>query len=72
MKYTAQTKTALNRLDLSLKHLYQLIKLGKQAEAMQFMEQGDLKDKFEELRNIVTLSATSNIGAAGTSPIGNL
>ena len=65
MKYAKQTQDALDRLDQSLAKLRTLIKRGENKEALRFMEQGDLKDKFEELQNIITISSTENIGTRG-------
>ena len=65
MKYAQQTQGALDRLDGSLKRLRDMIKRGENQAAIQHMERGDLKDKFEELQNIVTISQTGNYGARG-------
>ena len=65
MQYARQTQTALDRLDQSLAQLRNLIKRGQNQEALRFMEEGDLKEKFEELQNIITISSTGNIGARG-------
>tara|TARA_Y100000592_G_scaffold87392_1_gene141882 strand:+ start:721 stop:939 length:219 start_codon:yes stop_codon:yes gene_type:complete len=65
MQYERQLNTAVARLDESLTHLYNLIAKGKQQEALQWMKEGDLKDKFEELQNIITISSTGNFGARG-------
>ena len=70
MKYARQTQVALDRLDQSLARLRDLIKRGQNEEALRFMEQGDLKEKFEELQNIITISSTGNIGARGVQNIG--
>lgn len=67
MKYARQTQSALDRLDQSLARLRGLIKRGENAEAIRFMEKGDLKDKFEELQNIITISSTGALGARGAS-----
>ena len=67
MKYARQTQSALDRLDQSLARLRGLIKRGENAEAIRFMEKGDLKDKFEELQNIITISSTGTLGARGAS-----
>ena len=76
MKYALQVQGALDRLDQKLLALNRLIKSGKQTEAIQFMEQGPLKDSFENLQNIFNLSQTGNIGdnlgARGTSQTGTL
>ena len=49
MKYERQLNTAMVRLDESLTRLRDLIKNGKNQEAIQWMERGDLKEKYEEL-----------------------
>ena len=70
MKYAQQTQNALDRLDQSLATLRTLIKRGQNADALRFMEEGDLKEKFGELQNIITISSTGNLGARGTSQTG--
>ena len=70
MKYAQQTQTALDRLDQSLARLRTLIKRGQNQDALRFMEEGELKDRFEELQNMITISTTGNLGARGTSQIG--
>ena len=70
MKYARQTQNALDRLDQSLAQLRGLIKRGQNEEAIHFMEQGELKERYEELQNIVTISQTGNIGARGTTQTG--
>ena len=51
MKYAQQTQTALDRLDQSLARLRNLVKRGQNQDALRFMEEGELKDRFEELQN---------------------
>ena len=46
MKYERQTQEALDRLDQSLRTLRDLIKRGENAAAIQYMEEGDLKERF--------------------------
>ena len=70
MKYARQAQTALDRLDMALAKLRTKVKNGQVNEALQFMEQGELKDRFEELQNIITISSTGNLGARGTSQTG--
>ena len=70
MKYAQQTQNALDRLDQSLSTLRTLIKRGQNADALRFMEEGDLKEKFGELQNIITISSTGNIGARGVQNTG--
>ena len=70
MKYTQQTQIALDRLDQSLALLRNLIKRGQNKEAIRFMEEGELKERFEELQNIITISSTGNMGARGVQNTG--
>mgnify|MGYP001438639206 CR=1 FL=1 len=72
MKYARQVQDHLDRLDVSLKKLYIIVKNGKQQEALKFMEDGDLKERYEELQTIIKLSSTNNLGAGGTMGAGNL
>ena len=72
MKYAAQIQTALERLDASLAKLHTLVKRGEQKAALRYMEEGELKERYEELQNIVTISQTGNMGARGTGKIGNI
>ena len=70
MKYTQQTQIALDRLDQSLALLRNLIKRGQNKEAIRFMEEGELKERFEELQNIINISSTNNFGARGVQNTG--
>ena len=72
MKYGKQVQDHLDRLDQSLATLRDMIKRGENGEAIHYMEQGDLKEKFEELQNIITIAQTGNVGARGTSQTGAL
>ena len=72
MKYARQTQDALDRVDVALNKLYQLVKRGNQSEALLLMEEGELKERFEELQNMITLSSTNNLGAMGTNQTGRL
>ena len=72
MKYARQTQVALDRLDGSLRTLRDLIKRGDNQAAIRHMEEGDLKEKFEELQNIITISSTNQLGASGVRNIGAL
>ena len=65
MKYAKQVQGAMDRLDQSLAKLHNLVKRGNQQEALRFMEEGELKERYEELNNIVTISKTGNYGARG-------
>ena len=72
MKYARQTQNALDRLDGSLRFLRDLIVKGQNREAIEYMENGDLKERFSELQNMINLSQTNNLGAAGTQNVGNI
>ena len=65
MKYARQTQEALDRLDQALAQLRGLIKRGDQKAALTFMEEGELKERYEELQNMITISQTGNYGARG-------
>ena len=70
MAYERQQQIVLERLDQALLALNKLIKAGKQQEAIEFMENGPLKDVYDELKNIITISQTGTLGARGTSQTG--
>ena len=70
MKYARQTQEALDRLDQSLARLLTMIKRGEQQEAIRFMTEGELKERYGELQNIITISSTGTLGARGTSQTG--
>ena len=70
MQYAKQTQEALDRLDQSLAQLRNLIKRGQNQDAIRFMEEGTLKDRFEELQNMITISSTGNFGARGVQNTG--
>ena len=72
MKYARQPQEALERLDQSLASLRNLIKRGANEEALRFMEQGELKDRFDELQNYITISSTGTLGSRGTQQTGTL
>jgi hypothetical protein len=72
MKYARQIQGNLDRLDQSLMRLRDMIKRGENAQAIQYMEQGDLKERFEDLQSIITISQTGDLGARGTSQTGAL
>jgi hypothetical protein len=72
MKYARQTQEALDRLDGALAQLRTLIKRGQNQDAIRFMEEGALKERFEELQNIISVSSTNTLGSRGTQNVGNL
>ena len=65
MAYERQVQIAMERLDQSLAKLHTLIKRWQNAEAIRFMEEGELKDRYEELQNMINISQTGNYGARG-------
>ena len=70
MKYQRQLQIAMERLDQSLARLRNLIKRGENKAAIRFMEEGELKDRYEELQNIISISSVGQIGARGTNQTG--
>ena len=72
MKYARQTQEHLDRWDQSLRPLRDLIKRGQNQAALRYMEEGDLKERFGDLQNIITLSSTGTLGASGVKSMGNL
>ena len=72
MAYERQVQIAMERLDQSLARLHTLIKRGENAEAIAFMEKGELKERYEELQNMITISQTGNYGARGVQNTGAL
>jgi len=72
MAFEGQAQTALERLDESLARLRTLIKRGEQQAALRFMEEGELKDRYEELQNMISISSTNPLGARGTQNTGKI
>ena len=70
MRYAEQAQTALDRLDVSLARLRTVVKNGQIEEALRFMEEGELKERFEELQNMITISSTGNMGVRGVQNTG--
>ena len=65
MKYAKQAQVALEGIDQALAQLLNLIKRGENQEALRFMEEGELKEKFGDLQSIIKLSYTNQLGASG-------
>ena len=53
-RYKNQINVAMERLDQGLARVHSMIKRGKGAEAIHFMDH-DLKDLYEELQNIINV-----------------
>ena len=70
MKYVKQIQGRLEDLNRTLLHLNKLIKSGKQKEAIEYMDNGALKDAYEDLENIISISSTGNYGARGVQNTG--
>ena len=71
MKYSKQTQLALDRLDESLARLQGLIKKNQNPQALQFMDE-ELKERYEDLQDIITLSSTGNMGVRNVPNTGRL
>ena len=65
MAYERQVQEHLERLDQSLARLRDLIKRGQNQAAIRYMEEGELKDRYEELQNMINISRSGNYGARG-------
>ena len=65
MKYAKQAQVALEGIDQALAQLLNLIKRWENQEAIRFMTEGPLKERYEELQNVITISQTGNFGARG-------
>ena len=72
MKYGRQLQIALERLDQSLAKLHTLIKRGENQAASKFMLEGELKDRYDELQNIITIAQSGNYGARNVQNTGTL
>tara|TARA_B100000963_G_C22517332_1_gene621315 strand:+ start:664 stop:885 length:222 start_codon:yes stop_codon:yes gene_type:complete len=71
-KYERQINIHLDRLDQSLARLHTMIKRNENEAASRFMLEGELKERFEELRDIIKISQVNPLGARGTGRIGTL
>ena len=61
MAYERQVQEHIDRLDQSLAGLDTMVKRGENAAASRFMLEGELKERFEELKNIINISNTGNL-----------
>ena len=64
MAYKRQLQTGLDRLDQGLARVYTMIKRGKNADAIFYME-NDLKDLYDELQNIVNITPENDQSRVG-------
>jgi len=53
-RYQQQMNIAMERLDQGLARIHSMVKRGKNAEAIHFME-NDLKELYEELQNLINI-----------------
>ena len=53
-RYQQQMNIAMERLDQGLARVHSMVKRGKNADAIYYME-NDLKDLYEELSNIINI-----------------
>ena len=65
MAYERQLQEAMDRLDQSLAQLRGLISRGQNQDAIRFMEEGALKERFGELQNMISISQTNGMGSRG-------
>ena len=65
-RYQQQLNIALERIDQGLARVHSMVKRGKNADAIYYME-NDLKDFYEELQNLINIEPGSP-----NSRIGNL
>ena len=54
MAYKRQLQIALDRLDQGLARVHSMVKRGKNADAIYFME-NDLKELYDELQSIINI-----------------
>lgn len=64
MAYKRQLQIALDRLDQGLARVHSMVKRGKTAEAIHFME-NDLKELYEELQNIISITPENDQSKVG-------
>ena len=68
MAYKRQLQTALDRFDQGLARVHGMVKRGKNADAIYFME-NDLKELYENLQNLINIEPSggdpSRIGFLG-------
>mgnify|MGYP001412899353 CR=1 FL=1 len=63
-KYKQQLQIALERFDQGLARVHSMVKRGKNAEAVHYME-NDLKDLYGELSNIINIEPETDQSRVG-------
>jgi len=58
-RYQQQMNIALERIDQGLARVHSMVKRGKNADAIYFME-NDLKELFENLQNLINIEPGSD------------
>jgi len=64
MAYKQQLQIALDRLDQGLARVHSMVKRGKNADAIYFME-NNLKDLYDELQNIINITPENDQSRVG-------
>tara|TARA_Y100000114_G_scaffold94539_1_gene87883 strand:- start:1367 stop:1585 length:219 start_codon:yes stop_codon:yes gene_type:complete len=64
MAYKKQLQIALDRFDQGLARVHNMIKRGKNADAIYFME-NDLKDLYDQLQNIIEIQPEKDESRVG-------
>jgi hypothetical protein len=63
-RYQQQMNTAMERLDQGLARVHSMVKRGKNAEAIHFMD-NDLKELYGELQNIINIEPSTDQSKIG-------
>ena len=63
-RYKQQLQIALDRFDQGLSRVHSMVKRGKNAEAIHFME-NDLKELYGELSNIINIEPETDQSRVG-------
>ena len=63
-RYKQQLQIALERFDQGLARVHSMVKRGKNAEAVHYME-NDLKEVYEELSNIINIEPENDQSRVG-------
>ena len=64
MAYKRQLQISLDRLDQGLARVHSMVKRGKNADAIYFME-NDLKDLYDQLQNIIEIQPEKDESRVG-------
>ena len=63
-RYHQQLTIALERIDQGLARVHSMVKRGKNAEAIHFME-NDLKELYEEMQNLINIEPDNGQSRVG-------